>query len=159
MHDLYDELTMICETLSNELGKTNEKLSKSNGNISGADIDYINKLTHAIKSVKTSKAMMEAEDGGSYGSYGMSNRGSYEGSSNRGSYEGSSNRGSYEGGSYARGRGRNAKRDSMGRYSSERGYSRDNDEMIMELRELMEEAPDERMRQELQRTLNKIQSM
>ena len=89
----------------------------------------------------------------------------------------------------ARGRGSNAKRDSMGRYSSamgmmdrdgysmrdnmmrdgysnERGgnysnrggYSR-NSNMIMELRELMEDAPDERTRMEFDKFIRKMESM
>lgn len=147
MHELYNDLTDICETLSEELAKTNEKLRKVNGSITAADIDYINKLTHAIKSVKTTKAMMDAEGGGSYG------MGSDGGSSYEGSYDGD--------GSYARGRGRGAKRDSMGRYSRdtrERGYSRGRD-MVGELRELMEDAPDERTKMEFQRMISKMESM
>ena len=57
-----------------------------------------------------------------------------------------------EGGSYARGRGRNARRDSMGRYSRA-------DDMVMELRELMEDAPDERTRQEFERFIKKVEQM
>ena len=64
------------------------------------------------------------------------------------------------GGSYAdnRGRGSQANRDSRGRYSSERGYSRD-ENMIMELRELMQDAPDERTRMEFQKFIQKIEQM
>ena len=144
MHELYDDLMDMCETLSKELEKTNEKLTKVSGSISASDIDYINKLTHAIKSVKTTLAMMESEN--------YSNRGSYEGGGNRGSYGGG-----YEGSSYARGRGRNAKRDSMGRYSSERGYSRN--DMMDNLYEMRDNAPDDRTRQEFERMINKMQSM
>ena len=73
---------------------------------------------------------------------------------------------SYDDGSYARGRGRNAKRDSMGRYSREgsyrdgsyRGYSRgDGKEEFMEnLRSMMEEAPDEKTRQDIQRMIQQM---
>jgi hypothetical protein len=45
----------------------------------------------------------------------------------------------------------------MGRYSS-RGYSRDQ-EMVSELRELMNDAKDERTRQEFQRFISKIEQM
>jgi hypothetical protein len=41
----------------------------------------------------------------------------------------------------------------MGRYSS------DNDEMIMELRELMEDAPDEKTRMEFERFIKKVEQM
>ncbi len=144
MHELYDDLKEMCETLSRELGKANDKMS-SGGNMSAGDLEYIDKLTHAIKSIKTTMAMMDAE---------YSNRGSYEGNYANRSYGGSYE---YEGMSNARGRGRNAKRDSMGRYSSERGYSRN--EMVDTLHDLMESAPDDRTRQELQRFISKMQSM
>ena len=140
--DYLKDLHEMCDTLSRELGEANEKVRKNGGKLSGSDLEYIDRLTHAIKSIKTTIAMTEAEDGGSYadgmqgGSYGMYPHWNY-------------------GGSYAR--GRNARSDSMGRYSS-RGYSRDQ-EMISELRELMEDAPDERTRQEFQRFISKIEQM
>lgn len=63
------------------------------------------------------------------------------------------------GGFYSRGRGSNAKRDSMGRYSSERGYSRDGMEMADQLRDLMEDAPDETIRKDIERLLRKVEQM
>jgi hypothetical protein len=139
---MLDELKHMCEILEEELSNVNKKVDKSGGTLSGDDISYIDKLTHSIKSIKTTIAMMEADDGGSYadgmqgGSYGMYPHWNY-------------------GGPYAR--GRNAKRDSMGRYSRN-GYSRDS-EMVSELKEMMETAPDERTRQEFQRFITKIESM
>lgn len=139
MHKLYEDLEEMCEVLADELSKTNQKLEKSGGQISAGDIEYIDKLTHAIKSIKTTKAMMESED--------------YSGTS----YD--QMRGSYmRDGSYARGRGSRARRDSMGRYSREGGYSRNND-MIMELRELMDDASDERTRSEFQKFISKLEQM
>ena len=143
MHELYDDLEDMCETLAKELSKTNEKLEKAGGQISSGDVDYIDKLTHAIKSIKTTKAMMESEDDYSGAGYDMRMGRSYA----RGG------RGDYNRMSYARGRGRNARRDSMGRYSS------DNNEMIMELRELMEDAPDEKTRMEFDRFIKKMEQM
>lgn len=61
-----------------------------------------------------------------------------------------------DGMSYAR--GRNAKRDSMGRYSR-RGASYGNEMMMDELRELMEEAPDERTRMEFEKFIGKMEQM
>ena len=59
---------------------------------------------------------------------------------------------------YSRARGRmNARRDSMGRYS--RGYSMADEHMMTELRGLMEDAPDERTRQEFQSFISKLESM
>ena len=80
------------------------------------------------------------------------------------SYDGYANRGSYDGGnSYASGRGRNAKRDSMGRYSREgesyrgyRGYSREG-EYIDQLRDMMSKAPDEQTRQSIQRMISQME--
>ena len=62
--------------------------------------------------------------------------------------------GSYRGGnSYARGR-MNARRDSMGRYSG--NYSRDGG-MVDELRELMQDAPNESIKRDIQRLVEKIE--
>ena len=72
---------------------------------------------------------------------------------------------SYDGGvSYARGR-RNARRDSMGRYTSRdggrsyRGISYDDgkSEYIDELRELMQNAPDDQTRQSIQRMISQME--
>lgn len=140
---MYDELKHICEILENELANVNKKLDKSEGVLSGDDISYIDKLTHSIKSIKTTIAMVEAEDGGESGRY-MPGYGMY-----RNSYNGSYNGGN----SYRRGR------DSMGRYTSRRGgYSYD-DGMIEELRSLMENAPDERTKSEFRQFIAKMEKM
>ena len=135
MHRLYDDLEEICEILADDLTKTNEKLSKAGGEISAGDLEYINRLTHAIKSVKTSMAMIDAEESGYSYDDGMSMNGSYRGS-------------------YAR--GRNSRRDSRGRYS--RGNSRDSG-MISELKDLMKDAPDEQTRMEMQRMISRMETM
>ena len=59
--------------------------------------------------------------------------------------------------SYARGRGQNARRDAMGRYSRD-GYSMAGD-MAMELKELMQDAPDAQTRQDMQRIVDRLQRM
>ena len=138
MHNIED-LHELCETISREIGDANEKIRKSGGKLSGEDLTYLDKLTHTLKSLKTTIAMMEAEDGDSgrymphsYGLYGTPH--------------------SY-GDSYRRGR------DSMGRYTSRRGgYSYD-DGMIEELRSLMENAPDERTKSEFRQFIAKIEKM
>ena len=130
---MYDELKHICEILENELANVNKKLDKSDGVLSGDDISYIDKLTHSIKSITTTIAMVEAEDGGESGRY-MPHY-------------------NYGGGySYRRGR------DSMGRYTSRRGYSYD-DGMIEELRSLMENAPDEATKREFRQFIAKMEKM
>ena len=142
MHNIED-LHELCETLSREVGDANEKIRSAGGKMTSGDLEYIDRLTHALKSVKTTIAMMEA-DGGESGRY-MPHYGMY-----RNSYgmDDSYNRGD----SYRRGR------DSMGRYTSRRGYSYD-DGMIEELRSLMESAPDERTKSEFRQFIAKMEKM
>lgn len=162
-----DELYEMCEFVNTAIKEANEKIRKAGGKLTAGDVDYVDKLSHALKSIKTTIAMIEHED--DYSERGYSRDGmSYEhGNTMRGMpnrvYPGGGSYGtSYdEDMSYARGRGSNAKRDSMGRYSSERGYSRDDAKngMMSELREIMRDAPDERTRQEFQRFMTKLEQM
>ena len=147
--DYVKDLHELCETISESIKEANEKIRAAGGKLNGSDVDYVDKLTHALKSVKATIAMMEDEDNYS-NHYPYYMGGSYA----DGNMGGTSNR-SYRGRSYD-GR-RNARRDSMGRYSGD-GYSRDGG-MVEELRELMQDAPDERTRQEFQRFIQKIESM
>lgn len=142
--DYINDLHELCETISREIGESNEKIRAAGGKLNAGDVDYIDKLTHALKSIKATIAMMEDEDGYSSATYPMG--GSYR------SREGGN--GSYRG-SYARGR-MNARRDSMGRYSG--NYSRD-DGMVEELRSLMQDAPNEQIRRDIQRLVDKIEQM
>ena len=128
----------LCEYIDEELMELERKVGKGQ-KLNAAEIEYADKLAHLKKSMLTNEAM---EGDGEYSGYNMNDRG---GSYDRGG------RGPYARGSYARGR------DSRGRYSSE-GYSRDA-EMMSELHRLMEDAPDERTRQEFQRFISKIESM
>lgn len=147
MDNYLNELHDMCETLNRALKEANEKIRNGGGKLSVSDIDFVNKLTHSIKSVKATIAMIEAEemDDGE-NSYGYDNRGY-----SRRMYR----NGSYDDGNYARGRGRYANRDSMGRYSSD-GYSRGGG-MVDELRELMNSAPDDATRQDLQRMIQRME--
>lgn len=139
----------------NELYELKEKLCRELKKYSSEDVttnslEVVDKLSHAIKNLDKIIEKYEEDEGGSYGynsyesNYNRSNRGSYRGSYNNG-------------GSYARGRGRNAKRDSMGRYSND-GYSR-NADIAAELREMMMDAPDEQTRMEYQRVISKLEQM
>lgn len=149
MADWTKDMHGICEKLTEEISEMNKKMDKNGGKMSAGDLEALDKLTHALKSAKTTLAMEEYDDDRS---------GDYMG----GSYERGGNRvGSYErGGSYARGRGRYAKRDSMGRYSSEYGYSRDEamDDMANDIREAMPTMP-EPLRKEAERFLMKLEQM
>lgn len=144
--DHINELHELCETISREIAEANEKIRTAGGKLSAGDVDYIDKLTHTLKSIKGAMAMMEDEDG-------YSNRGGpYPDGMGGGSYRGYSRNmgGVYRGGSYARGRGSNARRDSLGRYSRDDG-------MAEELRELMEEAPNESIKRDIQRLVDKLE--
>lgn len=78
--------------------------------------------------------------------------------------KGESYRGYYRGGSYARGRGRSARRDSMGRYASEGmpgasyedGYSRAESDLAEKLQHKISSAPDERTRRILQDIMDEM---
>lgn len=164
MHELYELKEMLCEELK-EYG------SKDKLDVGGLEI--VDKLAHAIKNIDKIIEVYEMEEeeysmeGGSY--EGGGGGGSYAGGGNQGGGGGGNRRYSREGGemrrrmSYAsgggRGRGRNARRDSMGRYSREGGYSRGAEDMVMGLKELMQDAPDERTRQEFQKLIQKMEQM
>lgn len=165
MHEIYE----LKEMLMKELEEYGRKRDMSTGTL-----EVVDKLAHTIKNLcKIIEAAEEEEEGysgrggsyrgssgGSYGSYARGGRGGQGGGSNRsGAYRGGSYEGGYEGGSYARGRGRNARRDSMGRYSSEMGYSGDPAEMADQLREIMEQAPDENIRRGVERLLRQVEEM
>ena len=140
--DYTKDLHELCETLSEAIREANEKIRASGGKLNSGDTTYIDQLTHALKSVKATIAMMDEE--GYSGHYPYYMGGSYDDGMN-------SNR-SMRGRSYAQ------RRDSRGRYSNRYDYSRDGG-MIEELRELMQDAPDERTKQEFQRFISKIESM
>lgn len=123
-----------------------ELVAFSGRDLNTSNLEMIDKLAHATKNLGKIIEMKEEEEYSSRGSYGMSNRGSYGGS-----YEGS-----YEDGSFARGRGRNARRDSMGRYSRD-GYSRD-EEVIHEMRSIMNSLPSNK-REDMERIIMKMEQM
>lgn len=128
-----------------------EELDKitKKGELSAGSLDVVDKLTHSIKSIDTIMAMEDS---------GYSNESGY---------------------SYARGRGRNARRDSMGRYSRDnngsynymdgsyargdregnRGYSRADakEELAMELKELKMDAKDPEVSQMIHRWIKQLE--
>ena len=136
MHGLYK----LKEDLVAELEEYGEK------GVSGSTINTIDTLAHAAKNVcKIIEACEESE----YSERGYSSRRYYR---DGGSYDGSYDRGgSYEGESYARGRGRGARRDAMGR------YSRSGEDMTHKLRELAAEAPNNAFRQKIEQMLGEME--
>ena len=164
MHDIMNLKEMLLDELS-EYGRKGELNAKT--------LETIDTLAHATKNlckiIEDAEMMEESSMGGS----------SYERGGNN----------YYDGSSYARGRGRNARRDRMGRYSREGrgnsnyenydgnsyerggssyrggnnyrrgGYSRDDakQEFAENLREMMEQAPDENARQSIQRMIQQME--
>lgn len=141
MHDIYQLKEMLMDELK-EFGKK--------GELTAGSLETVDKLSHSIKNL--CKIIEDMEMDGEYSTTG-------NGDGNR-SYmrDGSSYARGYRGGSYARGRGRSARRDSMGRYSNE-GYSRAAEDMVEQLRDMAEEAPDEQTRMEIQKLMKKLEQM
>lgn len=117
------ELHKLKENLINELS------DYAKGGLNASTLDTIDKLAHAAKNV--SKVIECCEDEG-YSNYGGYSR--RDGSENYVRPDGSYRDG---GMSYARGRGAGAKRDSMGRYSSDGGVDEHTKEELMKLIEKM----------------------
>lgn len=150
MHKLYMLEEKLCKELEEVSGK---ELTRSN-------LEVIDLLAHAMKSLATYVAMKESSGGSYNGGSVYDNRSFRGGSYNGGSYEnGSYDRGSYNGtGSY--------ERDSVGRYSNEQysrgydGYSRgEHDQFKQQLHELMQQAPSGTIRQELQKIASQAGQM
>ena len=111
MHYMHDLKDLLCAELEDYADK-----GKKSGKMSMGDLDSIHKLTDTVKNILKID-MLEDESG-------YSEDGAYmgEGRIYGTSYDDGMRRG--VGYSYARGRGRYAKRDSMGRYSRDDGYMR-----------------------------------
>lgn len=144
MHDLY--------RLNENLVKELEKLGKQD--LSKSNLDIVDKLAHAAKNVE--KVIECCEEDEYSNAMGYSRRGysrgmSYADAEERRDYVRPD--GSYRdgGSSYARGRGRGAKRDAMGRYSSAE------DEVMEGLMKLADKAPDEHTRKEIMRLMERME--
>lgn len=150
MDELYELRELLCKELQ-EYGKK--------GELSAGTLDIVDKMAHAAKNLGKLIEMYE-EEGYSGAMHRRFSRYSRQGGGNRGGSGGGSSNGSY-----ARGRGRNASRDSMGRYSSE-GYSREGysyaedgiAEMIEEMRDMMQDLPQEKQ-MEVQKFIRKMEQM
>lgn len=108
--DFYNDLHELYDTIGEAVVEASEKIRSGGGKLSASDADYVDKLTHTMKSLK---AVISMDDGRSM---------------------------------------MPARRRYSRRYSGEGG-------MVDELRELMQDAPDERTRQEFKRFISKIESM
>ena len=99
MRDLYSELEELCETTANEIKTANQKIRSAEGKVSPSDMDYLDKLTHIMKSIKTTMAMMDAEDG--YSGRDYSNRSYARRRDSMGRYTRANRGRSYDGGMMA----------------------------------------------------------
>ena len=156
MHYMHDLKDLLCAELEDYAEK-----GKKSGKMSMGDLETVHKLTDTVKNIMKIDVLKEevgySEDGHYMG----------EGRIYGTSYEsGYSERG---GSSYARGRGRYAKRDSMGRYSRDGGdmsyrggmrggYSRDDGKhyMMEQLEEMMEEAEKPAEKEALRRCMDAL---
>ena len=111
MHYMHDLKDLLCAELEDYADK-----GKKSGKMSMGDLDSIHKLTDTVKNILKID-LLESEEGYSEDGHYMG-----EGRIYGTSYDDGMRRG--VGYSYARGRGRYAKRDSMGRYSRDDGYMR-----------------------------------
>lgn len=140
MHKIYELKEKLCKELEEYAAK--DKLDVSS-------VSIIDTLAHTIKNLD--KILDHEEEVKEY-SETRGGRYSYDNGMRMPMYN------SYDGGSYSRGRGRNANRDSMGRYSSTGsygypryygGYSRAEeavDSMVDDLQDMMHDLPPEKQR-------------
>lgn len=138
MHKLME---YVCDEM-----KELERKAEKDGKLSMAEMQYLDTLAHTKKNLlKADEMSEEGYSGMMYPRYYGDDR--MDGRSYRDGRSYNDDR------SYARGR----KRDSMGRYS--RGYSMANEDMVEELHELMEKAPDEMTKREFKKFIDKIETM
>lgn len=129
-----DTLYDLCEVVSKALETANNKISRDGDHLDPGDVEYLDKLTHTMKSIKETISMLENEmmDDSSSGYYRYNDRRST-----------------------ARG-GRSGMR--MGRYTRDMGYSRGDsrEDFMDEIEELMDKAPDEHTRKKFEKLLNEM---
>ena len=154
MDDKIKTLYELCETVFRELEECNEKIRMAGDKLSPGDVEYLDKITHMLKSIKTTIAMMEAEED----SY-SENWGGMSYADGRGG-----NRSGRGGNSMARGGrgnrgGRNNNPTGRNQYSRE-GYSYEDgmEDLLSEMRSMMGELPEEK-RREVERFVHKMERM
>jgi hypothetical protein len=157
VYDLYDDLENMCHILSEELAKTNEEINRMGG-VSKAGLDYVDKLTHALKSVITTKAMIGADDRRSFAGDGGNGGGNGGGQTSmsfrRGERSYAPGRGGTHGGSSSYNRS-----SYWGPYYDRFSSYKGGEEMIEELRELEREAPNKEIREEFRSFIDRLENM
>lgn len=158
---MHEHMQNICDSLDyayRDLAKVNQQIRNNGGDLNQSNMEYLDKLTHTIKSLETTKAMKEAAEEDERGGYGMrGDRGGYgmrrmyyPGSMYPvGGYRDDGMPRDYRDGGYRDGYGRDRDRDSMGRFA-------DGQNMRDKLRAMMANTRDENTRMELQRMMDSM---
>lgn len=122
----------LLDYICDELEMLEKKVGKGE-KLSMSEISYMDTLAHAKKNILTADAMEDADE----------------------------YRDDYSGARMGRGRGSNARRDSMGRYASryDRGYSRADakEDLIMDLHDLEKHAGDEETRHMIKKWIKQVE--
>ena len=154
--DLLKEVYDMKETVGHKIAQANKKIKANGGDIENDDIEMIDELSHSLKSLVTTCAMLEAEEGGYSERYApMWNPGITYGYAGREGREGRAG----GGGGYSREGYSREGREGRNRYSREgrAGYSRAGD-MTDQLRQMMDEAPDEMTRMEIKKLMDRMEN-
>lgn len=160
---MHEHMQSLCDSLEyayRDLAKVNQQIRNNNTDLNPSHVEYLDRLTHTIKSLETTKAMKEAAEGGERGDYGdrggygmrrMPYQGGYYPGSMYpvGGYRDGYAEGGYRDGGMRGSYGRNTDRDAAGRYA-------DDANMRDKLREMMANTRDERTRQDLQRMMDSM---
>lgn len=145
------EIMKLKEMLMKELEEFGSK-----GELTAGSLETIDKLAHAVKNLCKVIEAYEDEEYSERGGYSRYSREGEQGGSYRNSYRGDRYSRNYGGGSsYARGRGRNAPRDSMGRYSG----AADPEDLVDQLEQLKQDAPNEQIKQGIEKLVNQVEQM
>ena len=145
--DMIKELRELKNTIAHEIAEANQEIKKSGGDLNAGDIEMIDKLTHSMKSLVTTCAMLEAEEDGYSGDY--MPMGPYYSRDDGYSRKYSRDRG------YSGTYGRDGRNDSRYSRDSRNGYSRTMN-WNEQLRVMMDEAPDEATRMDIKKLMDRM---
>lgn len=138
----------LIEYICDELEDLEMKVDRG-GRLSMQEVEYMDTLAHTKKNLLKAEEMSDEYSMGGVSMRGYSRRGGYGGYNPYGGYRTGGGRGyGMDGRSYAR------RRDSRGRYSRD-----ESETLVGELRQLMEQAPDEEARREFQKFISKMEDM
>lgn len=146
------------EKFKEELYEYEEKVKRNpNTKASQQELERIHLLSDSIKNFDKIEMLEDSE--GYSGDTDFMGEGRMFGTSYRSNDYMYNSNGGQGGSSYARGRGRNAKRDSRGRYSRD-GYSQGGakESLIEKLEEAMDEAENEQDREKIRKVIMQIEN-